>query len=411
MRIAFLNPIGQIGGAERSLLDVISSLREARPDWSLNLVAGEDGPLVAAAKELGVAVGVSDLPEELARLGDAGAGGPAGHGISKSVLMWRLGRAGISGAQYLSGLRKLLAGLKPDVIHTNGFKMHVLGAWAKPPGSALVWHIHDYVSLRTVMARLLRMHAAKCSAAIANSAGVAEDVQKICGPALRVRKVWNAVDLIEFSPQGSRIDLDAVCGLPPAGEVVRFGLAGTLARWKGQDVFLRALAMLPEEIPFRGYIVGGPLYRTDGSQWQLEELKRMADQLGLTGRIGFTGFLSRPAEAMRALDIVVHASTRPEPFGLVIVEAMACGRAVIVSRAGGAAEFTKDGIDVLAHAPGDAAGLADRMLRLARSRELRERLGQAGHAAAERDFDRRRLGPELAPLYESAVALRQADAA
>ena len=85
------------------------------------------------------------------------------------------------------------------------------------------------------------------------------------------------------------------------------------------------------------------MYDTAGSQHTMEELQALADGLGLGGRVGFTGFLP-PAPAMRALDVVVHASTRPEPFGLVIAEAMACGRAVITSAAGGAAELVDAGV-------------------------------------------------------------------
>lgn len=68
---------------------------------------------------------------------------------------------------------------------------------------------------------------------------------------------------------------------------------------------------------------------------------------------------------MRALDIVVHASTQPEPFGLVIAEAMACGRAVIASQAGGAAEIIDPGENALGLPPGDAAVLAERIVQLA----------------------------------------------
>ena len=73
-------------------------------------------------------------------------------------------------------------------------------------------------------------------------------------------------------------------------------------------------------------MIGGTLYQTEGSQYDLEDLRRLAANLGLEGRVGFTGFVDEPAAAMRALDVVVHASTQPEPFGLVIAEAMAGGR-------------------------------------------------------------------------------------
>ncbi|PYS48321.1 MAG: glycosyl transferase family 1 [Acidobacteria bacterium] len=412
MRIVFLNTTGQIGGAERSLLDFMASLRQAQPAWPLSLVNGNSGPFVEACDGIGVPVCVERLPEELARLGDAGAGGPAGRELSKAVLLGRLALASAAALRYTRNLRRTLEELKPDLIHTNGFKMHVLGAWAKPTGVPLVWHIHDYVSSRVVMAKLLRMFAGRCTAAIANSASVAEDLQSVLNLRMPLHEVWNGVDLNEFSPDGPELDLDALSGLAPAGRgVVRVGLVGTLAKWKGHDVFLRALSMLPAKLPVRGYIVGGPLYQTDASQWRLADLKQQAAQLGLAGRVGFTGFVRRSAEAMRSLDVVVHASTKPEPFGLVIIEAMACRRALIASRGGGANEIIRDGVNALAHTPGHAEDLAGLIVRLAHDPKLREKLGEAGRQTAERHFDRARLGLELAPIYQSIMSARPAEAA
>jgi glycosyltransferase involved in cell wall biosynthesis len=99
----------------------------------------------------------------------------------------------------------------------------------------------------------------------------------------------------------------------------------------------------------------------------------------------------------------VHASTAPEPFGLVIAEAMACGRAVIVSHAGGAAEIVDPGVDALVHTPGDAGDLAAQIGALAGDPALRARLGRAARATAERSFDRARLAAELVPIYRAAA--------
>jgi glycosyltransferase involved in cell wall biosynthesis len=120
--------------------------------------------------------------------------------------------------------------------------------------------------------------------------------------------------------------------------------------------------------------------------------------------VGFTGFVQDSAMAMRALDVVVHASTEPEPFGLVIAEAMACGKPVVASRAGGARELTESGVNALGHEPSDAAGLARRIEELARDAGLRQRLGSAGRSTAEQHFSRRRLARELTPVYQSISA-------
>jgi glycosyltransferase involved in cell wall biosynthesis len=85
---------------------------------------------------------------------------------------------------------------------------------------------------------------------------------------------------------------------------------------------------------------------------------------------------------------------------LVIAEAMACGKAVVVSQTGGAAEIITPGVDALAHAPGDAPGLARRIEELAEDVALRRRIGAAGRATAERSFTRRRLVGELVQIYQ-----------
>ena len=128
--------------------------------------------------------------------------------------------------------------------------------------------------------------------------------------------------------------------------------------------------------------------------------RKLATELGVGQRVGFTGFVKNSAEAMRALDIVVHASTEPEPFGLVIAEGMACGRAVIASAAGGVRELLTAGGNGLTHRPGDANMLAECITHLAADSAMRRRLGVAARITAERRFDRARLADELIPLYE-----------
>src|SRR5579871_1907757 len=180
---------------------------------------------------------------------------------------------------------------------------------------------------------------------------------------------------------------------------VRVGLVATFARWKGHKVFLEALARLASDAPVRGFIIGGPIYQTAGSQWSLDELKSLVKDLNLGERIGFTGFLEDTAASMRSLDVVVHASTQPEPFGMVIIEAMAAGKAVIASRAGGAAELFVEDENAVSHPPGDRAALARQIERLSGSAELRSKIGAAGRATACRLFGRDRLAADLLGFY------------
>ncbi len=401
MKIAYLDPTAQGGGAERILFEILAAVRAARPDWPLHVTFGAAGPMVLRIRALGVSTAVLPFPPSLARLGDAQLG-PNGNrrGTGMARLLQKMLRAAPATAAYLVALRRTLAQFAPDLVHANGLKMDLLGLWARPRGTPVLWHVHDDVARRPMMARLMRLNSGACAGAVANSKSVAEWLRTVCGDRLRVFAVYNAVDLGRFSPLGRRLDLDALAGLHPApAGTVRVGLVATMARWKGHEVFLRALSALPATLPIRGYIVGGPIYQTDDSQYSVEELRAIASTVGVSDRVGFTGFVDDSAAAMRTLDIVVHASTQPEPFGLVIAEAMACEKAVIVSEAGGAAEIVSVGTDVLSHRPGDAAALARAIVAFATDARLRSRFGRAARASAEQKFDRARLADELIPIY------------
>lgn len=401
MKVAYLNPSAQLGGAEAALLNVLAALRITQPSWELTLITSEDGPLIGRAEALGIPTRVEPMPEAVARLGDAAVAGLGGAGKVAASLL------GASPAvmSYLRTLRRVLAELSPDVVHTNGFKMHVLGSRAAPAAAAVVWHVHDFVSRRKLMSHVLKAHASRVACAITNSQSVADDLRRLCGETVRITPILNAIDLQRFTPDGPALDLDRLADLPPAeGEVTRIGMLATMARWKGHEVFLRALALMTTDISWRAYFIGGPIYRTQGSEVKLEDLEVLRNVLGLSGRVGFTGFVSDAPSAIRALDVVVHASTEPEPFGLVIAEALACGRAVIAAEGGGASEILAKVEGAVGSPAGDASALAKRIAELIGDREALRELGRRGRASVGKHFDSVRLGPQFAEIYLQAVA-------
>ena len=408
MKILYLNPAARFGGAERSLLDVMTEVRVLRPSWELSLIAGEDGPLLEAARQIGIASRVVPYPPALAQFGDSALANSPGGGATRSAkFVAGLGRAGIAALSHVPALRAAISAERPDVVHSNGFKAHILAAWAAPDSVPVIWHVRDYVGQRPAMSRILAMHSRRCTIAVTNSRSVAEDLRTACPGISRAVPIHNGIDLEKFNPVGGSADLDALAALTrPESAVVRVGLVATMAQWKGHEVFIRALAMLPRESRVRGYLIGGGIYRPRGSEANLAELRRIADSLSLNGNVGFTGFVDDPAAAIRALDIVVHASIRPEPFGRVIAESMACGKPVIVAAAGGALEIVTSGQDAIAIAPCDAAALADSIRQLAGSPPLRARLGAAARRTAENRFDRARMARELIPIYEELEAAR-----
>jgi glycosyltransferase involved in cell wall biosynthesis len=393
MRVLFLSTSGGLGGAERVLVTAVGSVRLARPDWALRVLSLEEGPLRREVTSLGAEYDVLPLPQCLARTGE--------YGNRTVATVARLLRAAPSLAPYLMRLRRAIGDWAPGVVHANGLKADVLAALTRPAEARVVWHVHDYVASRGVSPRLLRILAPRIDVVAANSESVAHDLRAVLGPRADVRTVLNAIDISMFTPDGPAADLDALAGLPPAAAgTVRVGLVGTYARWKGHGVFLAALAALAPGTTIRGYVVGGPQYQVASSQVSRDELERSARHLGIADRVGFVPFQQETAPVYRALDVVVHASTAPEPFGLVIAEALACGRAVVSSAAGGAIEIGDDGRSVLRHAPGDAATLATAIRRLACDGDLRLSLGIAGRAFVRSHLSHDRFASDLLRLYE-----------
>jgi glycosyltransferase involved in cell wall biosynthesis len=402
LRILFLNPVGVLGGAERALLDLLACLRRFDPALSLHLLAGTEGPLLDEARSLGVDSRLLPLPERLSALGDSGLRGQG----ARAVWSMARGLAPVPGllAGYLHALRREVRSLRPHVIHSNGIKTHLLSPATVGLPLARVWHIHDFIGERPLVRRALQGLRPLATAAIANSRAVGTDAREVLG-SVPVHVVYNGVDVERFAPgPGKGSWLDELAGLPPAPKgTLRLGLVATYARWKGQEVFLQAAARLLREptLPVRFYLVGAPLYRTPDSQFSEEELRSLVERLGLGGRVGFVPFQREPAAVYRALDIFVHASTRREPFGLTIAEALACGRPAIISRASGAAEQLTEGEDALTLSSGDAEALAGAMRTLVEDAGLRERLGQAARRTAVERFSRERYAREILELYRA----------
>lgn len=408
MRIVYLNPVGALGGAERSLLDMIASVREADPTVSLHLLVCADGPLIEHAESLGVDVTLLPMPPSLAELGDSRLKDFCRLRLIQELAV-RGTRAAVEGWLYAQRLRRIIRTLQPDIVHSNGMKTHLLTGLTSHSRQPVIWHMRDFLSPRPLMSRALRWASAISPGVIGISDAVGNDVRSVL-PNLRTTVIHNAIDTAHFLPGPSDGPmLDRMAGLPSAESgTIRIGILATYARWKGQDVFLQAAAILANQHglpPLRFYIIGGPIYHTHGSQFSETELRTRMQELGIAHCVGLIGFQQDTRDCFRSLDVVVHASTQPEPFGRTIIEAMACGKAVIVSRGGGATELFTEQHDAVSFARGDHLGLAKAMSLLATDSDLRNQLAANARQTALVRFSRQRLGEQLLVFYRDQAGI------
>ena len=398
MKILFLNASSQLGGAERCLIDNIFAIQQKLPTAEISIIiTAASGSIVEELRSFDVEVILLPLPIQIARLGDSS--------FSSTKILLSLQLLLSSGAGLLSywqKLRKIVVQIDPDLIHSNSFKTHLLGSslrLSKP----IIWHLHDFVSSRSLMKRLLKLVQNEKTVAIANSKATKDDWHEIF-PQLPIEVIHNVVDINRFAPTPSLKETIPIDN----PDLIKVGLVATYARWKGHDIFLQAIALLAQHQPqltikARFYIIGGAIYETDRSQYSRSELALLTRDLNIEELVEFIDFRSDIESIYNSLDIVVHTSTKPEPFGRTIVEAMACEKAVIVANAGGAAELFTHDRDAIGVIPRDSDALAAAILDLIESPEKRLALGKAARQTVIERFDRDRLGVKLVNVYSKVL--------
>ena len=395
LRVAFVDHCAQLSGGELALSRLLPVL-----PVDAHVVLAEAGPLVELLEFLGIETTVLPMrPRSRALPRDRVVPGRAA------------ARAAVDTAEYVWQLRGWLRARDFDVVHTNSLKAAVYGGLAgRLAGIPVVWHVRDRIAddyLPTPAVRLVRLLSSVLpSAIIANSRATMStlprrprgfSLRRVLSDATSDNDHDAASDglhVLYNAAVFSRADAPAT----QERDQVVVGLVGRLAPWKGQDVFLRAFA---EAFPDRGHavLVGSAMFGEEAYEQSLHDLVR---ELGIEDRVHFTGFRDDVPAVLRELDIFVHASTIPEPFGQVIIEAMAAGLPVIAAGAGGPLEIITGEVDGLFHEPGNAHDLAAVMKRVASDPELRGRLGDAARESVTR-FRPEKVAAGLMMIYYDAL--------
>nr|WP_228537500.1 glycosyltransferase family 4 protein [Nocardia sp. XZ_19_231] len=338
-------------------LRLLDALR-ATGRYQVTMIYTEDGPMVARmrARDIETRVVTGRFDSRAMRIGTGVLGLLTGF-IALLRLGWAVGA--------------VVAETRADVVVAESTKALVLGAVAARRARVpLVWQVHDRVSpdyFGAIPALVIRVLARLvCRGQLANSRATAATLPAGLSTAI----AYPGVELpaTQADPR-TRSAAEAV--------VV---VVGRLSPWKGQDVFLRAIAALRVR-PARVVLVGGTFF---GEQPYRAQLEKLAAELGVAAE--FTGHVDDPAEYLTTADILVHCSVLPEPFGQVVVEGMAAGCAVVAATPGGPTEIIDSGVDGLLVPGGDVGALTAALDTLLHDPADRARLALAGRDRA-RDFD------------------------
>jgi glycosyltransferase involved in cell wall biosynthesis len=375
-RVVYLDHVAKLSGGEIALLRLLPHLDRVEP----HVILAEDGPLVGRLHMEGVSTEVMEMPD-------------SGRGLRKDrVRAGKLPTAAVrSTAAYVLALAARLRRLSPDLVHTNSMKAGVYGSLAaRLAGIPMIWHVRDHIDDSYLpphaVGLIRRMTRHLPTAVVANSRSTMETLRAPSNPVV-IYSVLPEV-LSEVQPLRRR-----------TRGPLTFGVLGRLAPWKGQDFFLRAFAAAFPGGDERAAIVGGALF---GEDEYARSLPALAEQLGIAERVELRGHRSNVWEELSRLDVLVHSSISPEPFGQVILEGMAAGVPVIAAGAGGPAEILSDRVTGILYAPNDLVELAAAM-RSMHDQQLRNRLTVAARDALG-PYSPAVVAAQLQTVYSAVVA-------
>lgn len=262
---------------------------------------------------------------------------------------------------------------------------------AKLLGIPCVAHLRDFEEVHPVT----RFYAGLIDHHVAISGAIKDNLLQLGVPEDKITIVHDALDLKEFNADVGSDHLFKEFALTP--DTPRYGIFGRVVDWKGIREFLLAAHQVAAQVPdARGFIVGGP---SDGDEAYFREMQALAGELGLGNKIIFTGYRTDIPAMMKFMDIVVHASNRPEPFGMVVIEGMAMGKPVVATRAGGPLDIVKDGETGFFAEVGDVESLALSVIALLCQPNLCSMMGLAARLRVEQHFSSHLYAAKIEEIY------------
>ena len=293
----------------------------------------------------------------------------------------------------------MLRRLQIDLVHlNNGFLPLEVTLAARWAGVPYVVHVRGFQTEPVTSA-----WSDSVAKVIAVSDAVAESLPKAIARS-RIVTVHDPVDidLVDKSAD-ARERIRAELGI--LDDEIAVGIFGRVIPWKGQLEFAQALIpAMRAEHAIKAVIVGD---ESDGAREYLEGIRKYVDEAGMTHRFILAGYRRNVEDFYAAMNIVVHASIAPEPFGMVVPEAMAASRPVIASKEGGPLEVVDHGVDGLLFEPGNTAALTEAVLRLARDPALCESMAASGREKVLNRLSITTNARTIAGIYADVLSLKR----
>jgi glycosyltransferase involved in cell wall biosynthesis len=366
-KILYLNPSSAVGGAERSLFDLLKYLDKEKYYPIVSFPS--EGKLGTYLEKRGIERKIIPFHPKISSL--SRENGNVGFYELLSIPLYLL-------RVIIEIIRFIRAG-DIDIVVTNGIKSHFIGSMVSVMIRAkLVWHVRDFIEAGWLKWILRQMGRFFPDRIITNSNAVGG----IFPQNGRKETVYNGIDLSRFR---LGINGEKVRSMLNIGKETKLvGTIGHLAPLKGFEELIEATGrVINEGFDIKLAIVGDAIY--PNSEVYKQKLLSLVNSTGLKDTVIFTGYEENIPELLASFDIFVLPS-RSEGFGKVNLEAMAMGKPVISTNVGGIPEVVLDGVTGILVQSGNSEDLAQAIMKLLNDRELRESLGREGRRRVEEHF-------------------------
>ena len=361
--VLYLNHSSQMSGAEASLHALLKGLRQIDAPFEPFIALPGDGPFATELREENWNVSFAPL-RRIQR--------PRGIIDGMASLLHVL--------QTAPHICRLVDQSGAALIHSNSTTAHLVGGVAaERTNRPTLWHCRDLISLDRIAPQL----ASKATRIIAISGCVASQLEKDGVPHEKITVIYNGLDPEQWRPNQNS-QLRETLGV--SDETFIFGIVGQLVPWKNHADFIKAAAKMIQQDGMenvRFVSIGGDLFG-DHLDY-IEDLRELVKKHDLTERFNFIPRQSNAVDAMSALDCLVHPAS-DEPFGRVLMEAMALEIPVIGINENGPLEIVTHGQDGLLVRPGAPDEIAEAMTHVYRDAELRRHLSENGRATVQEKF-------------------------
>lgn len=383
IRILFVAHDAQLHGAQLTLLNILRNLDRSR--FAPFVVSPQSGPFTDEVARMGIPISTSLVMRWVFRRNPVSI-------MSLFSAPWKLIRTPAIIGLFICGLPIRLGRLllflyrhQIDIVYTNTITTVDGAIAAKLSRKPHIWHIHENIEARKDILKVLpTKHVVSffmpnlATLIVIASRSLASQIFSDNITLSKIKVIHNGVDTNRFFPNPPTNFLHMELGIPIGAPLV--GICGAIQQSKGHEVFIKAAAEVLQKFPNTHFVIIG-----EGLSPYLRCITDLANKCGLSGKLHFTGWRADIPEIFRELEIIVIAS-KQEAFGLTAIEGMATGIPIVATRCGGPEEVIEHGSTGYLVAVDDPLEMAQGVLELLTSAELRQRMGRAGREQVEKRF-------------------------